>query len=57
MIPVGQNLYEGTITLAMTRPRTSSFGPRALRLVQGNSALKVPTVDVYEGWLEAKYHF
>lgn len=56
--PVGQNLYEGTVTFGYDPTKNVE-----LRLegrydtYNGNSALKVPTVDVYQGWLEALYKF
>lgn len=56
--PFGQNLYEGTVTFGYAPTKNIE-----LRLegrydtYNGNATLKVPTVDVYQGWLEANYHF
>jgi hypothetical protein len=54
----GQNLWEGTVTFGYAPTKNIE-----LRLegrydtYNGNATLKVPTVDVYQGWLEANYHF
>jgi hypothetical protein len=56
--PVGQNLYEGTVTFGYDPTKNIE-----LRLegrydtYGGNATLKVPSVDVYQGWLEALYKF
>ncbi len=56
--PVGQNLYEGTLTFGYDPTKNIE-----IRLegrydnYQGTSVFKVPSVDVYQGWLEANYHF
>jgi hypothetical protein len=55
---VGQNLYEGTVTFGYDPTKNIE-----LRLegrydnYQGTSTFKVPSTNVYQGWLEANYHF
>jgi putative OmpL-like beta-barrel porin-2 len=56
--PVGQNLYEGTVTFGYDPTKNIE-----LRLegrydsYNGNSTLFTPSINVYQGWLEANYHF
>ncbi len=56
--PQGQNLYEGTVTLGYAPSKNIE-----LRLegrydsYNGNSTLLTPSINVYQGWLEANYHF
>jgi hypothetical protein len=56
--PVGQNLYEGTVTFGYDPTKNIELRAEGrYDSYNGNAALKVPTVDVYQGWLEALYKF